>query len=179
MTRADHASGTDRVAEVASTLEFDPQSVVVNVQGDEPLLPPEVIQQLGQCLVADAQIGAATLATPSNNEALAADPNVVKVVRSNTGRALYFSRQHIPYYRQREAAGKWLRHIGVYGYRVSVLRDFCTSPRSSLEVAESLEQLRLLAHDVPLLVLDACAEVPQGVDTMEDLERVRRQLASG
>ena len=174
LTSANHRSGSDRVMEVVARRGWPDDQVVVNVQGDEPLIPPEAIRQVGTYLCENRQAGAATLALPVSDVAAGADPNIVKVVRSDSGRALYFSRQLIPYYRG--APGGWLRHVGIYGYRVGVLRDFCAWPPSALELAESLEQLRLLANDVPLLVLDACADVPLGVDTPEDLARARSQL---
>lgn len=175
LTSNAHASGSDRVMEVAERRGWTDDEVLVNVQGDEPLLPPEVIAQLGGYLAEHPRVGAATLAARCDDPQICADPNVVKVVRSESGLALYFSRAVIPHYRVRSARG-WLRHIGIYGFRVRTLRRFCTLPASPLEQAESLEQLRMLDNDLPLVVLDACADVPPGVDTAEDLPRVRALL---
>lgn len=180
MTRTDHVSGSDRVEEVAEREGWPDETIVVNVQGDEPLLPPEVIRQVGDAMAADPALDAATLCEPVDDERIATDPNCVKVVRDTRNHALYFSRSPIPGARadgQRGRAGPWLRHLGIYGFRAGTLRRFVTLGPSPLELAESLEQLRLLENGMSLLVLDCCRPVPGGVDTREDLERVRRFLA--
>lgn len=188
LTRDDHPSGTDRLHEVAERLALPDDTIVVNVQGDEPLLPPEVIDQVAGALAADSEVSAATLGEPLTEIDRLFDPNVVKVVRDAQGRALYFSRAPIPYARDAFAAGRpatlptpavWLRHIGIYAYRAAVLRRYVTLPRHPLEILESLEQLRLLGHGERLRIDIACAEVPGGIDTPDDLERVRALFATG
>lgn len=181
MTRRSHVSGSDRVAEVAAMERWTDATIVINVQGDEPLLPPEPVGQLADAMAADPAIDVATLCEPIDDEEAAADPGSVKVVRDAGNDALYFSRWPIPAFRSdasRASAGRWLRHIGIYGYRVGALRRFVALAPGSLELAEGLEQLRLLENGIPIRVLDACRPVPKGVDTPEDLERVRRLLAS-
>jgi len=184
MTRADHPSGTDRIAEVAQQLGWGADELVVNVQGDEPLIPPAVIGQVA-ALLADAEAAAAaTLCEPIRRREDLFDPNLVKVVRSDAGLALYFSRAPIPW--ARDAFGDtdgplpdgshWWRHIGIYGYRVRTLERFVTLPPGQLERIESLEQLRLLQAGLDLVVAPACADVPGGVDTPADLARVRRLM---
>ena len=182
MTRADHPSGSDRVEEVAIREGWRDASIVINVQGDEPLLPPAVVRQLADAMSADPGVEAATLCEPVTDALSFADPNCVKVVRDVDGYALYFSRSPIPASRAgggRTPAGTWLRHIGIYGYRVGALRRFVALAPGSLELAEGLEQLRLLENGMRMLVLDACRPVPKGVDTAEDLERTKRILDAG
>ena len=188
MTRADHPSGTDRLHEVATQVGWPDDAIVVNVQGDEPLIPAAVVVQVAEVLALDPGVTAATLAEPLTEVAQLFDPNVVKVVRDIHGRALYFSRSAIPYARDGFSAGRpdvlpepaiWLRHIGIYAYRVSALRRYVSWPRHPLEILESLEQLRLLGMGEPMRVDVACADVPGGIDTPADLERVRAFFASG
>lgn len=166
----DCASGTDRVAEaVAGRDEWD---VVVNVQGDEPLLSGDNIDVLVNGLVADDQSQIATLCRPLDPERVD-DPNAVKVVRDRYGRALYFSRSPIPHPRSRENAAKlWRLHLGIYCFRRDALEKFVALEPSPLEQAESLEQLRALENGIPILVLDA-PHPAFGVDTPEDLQRVQ------
>jgi 3-deoxy-manno-octulosonate cytidylyltransferase (CMP-KDO synthetase) len=188
LTRTDHASGSDRVMEVVERMGWPDDHIVVNVQGDEPLIPPAVIDQVASRLAADPVLGVATLCEPIGDRRTVFDPNVVKVVRTVSGRALYFSRAPIPWHRDAFGgfnasegllpAGSWWRHIGIYGYRVWSLRRFCALAHGALERGESLEQLRLLENDVPIVVDPAVAAVPGGVDTPADLERVRGVLAS-
>lgn len=178
MTSPEHLSGSDRVMEVAARRDWPEDAVVVNVQGDEPLIPPAVIRQVSRALHDDPGTGAVTLCEPVHDPTRAADPNVVKVVRRADGCALYFSRAAVPHVR--DAAGEpapWLRHIGLYGYRLRVLRQFVSLSPSSLERLERLEQLRLLENGVALKVLTACESVPEGVDTDADVARVRELLA--
>ena len=177
MTRTDHVSGSDRVQEVSEREGWPDETVIVNVQGDEPLLPPEVVSQVAEAMTADAALDAATLCEPVGEARIAADPNCVKVVRDARNHALYFSRAPIPGARANSTAGPWLRHLGVYGYRAATLRRFVALRPGALERTESLEQLRLLENGMTLLVLDCCRPVPAGIDTPEDLERVRRLLA--
>ena len=186
MTRTDHPSGTDRLHEVAVQMGWAADEIVVNVQGDEPLIPAAVVIQVADALALDTHVTAATLAEPLTDVAQLFDPNVVKVVRDAHGRALYFSRAPIPYARDSFSAGPpetlpepgiWLRHIGIYAYRVAALQRFVGWPRHPLEVLESLEQLRLLGMGEPMRVDVACAEVPAGIDTAADLQRVRALFA--
>lgn len=181
MTRPDHVSGSDRVMEVAAACGWPDPTIVVNVQGDEPLIPPAVIRQVADCLRTDSQTPAATLCEPLTDPEAVANPNVVKVVRDNLGRALYFSRAPIPH--DRDSAidpdpRVWLRHVGIYGYRLAALRSFVALAPGTLEQRESLEQLRLLENGIRLQVALACEPVPGGVDTAADLERVRRYVES-
>jgi 3-deoxy-manno-octulosonate cytidylyltransferase (CMP-KDO synthetase) len=164
-------SGTDRVAvAIADRSEWE---IVINVQGDEPLLSGDNIDVLVEGLLADDEVRMSTLCRPLEAER-AEDPNAVKVVRDLRGRALYFSRSPIPYPRHREAAWKlWRLHLGIYGFRRDTLAEFVALPPSELEQAEGLEQLRALEHGIPILVLDA-PHPAFGVDTPEDLERVEK-----
>ena len=168
MTSSDCQSGSDRVREVAQTVEAD---VYVNVQGDEPLLEPLAIEKLLDVFVQDTSVQVATLCSPiSREEALS--PNQVKVIRDHVGNALYFSRAPLPFVREANDTAEYLGHIGIYAYRREALCVFTSLPASPLERAEKLEQLRFLQADVPIRVI----EVPRmgvGVDTQEDLERVR------
>ena len=164
-------SGTDRVAvAVADRSEWE---IVINVQGDEPLLSGDNIDVLVEGLLADDEVRMSTLCRPLEAERVE-DPNAVKVVRDFRGRALYFSRSPIPYPRHREAAWKlWRLHLGIYGFRRDALAAFVALPPSELEQAEGLEQLRALEHGIPILVLDA-PHPAFGVDTPEDLDRVEK-----
>ncbi|MBX3699634.1 MAG: 3-deoxy-manno-octulosonate cytidylyltransferase [Dokdonella sp.] len=186
MTRADHASGSDRLAEVATRLRWADAAIVVNLQGDEPLAPPSGIRAVAQALADDAA-PMATLATPLTTSEELFDPNVVKLVRRGDGRALYFSRAPLPwprdaFARSREVlppATPFLRHIGIYAYRAGFLRQFAQLAPTPLERAESLEQLRALEHGHAIAVRLAPEPFPAGVDTPQDLARVERMLAQG
>ncbi|HSG90663.1 MAG TPA: 3-deoxy-manno-octulosonate cytidylyltransferase [Pseudomonadales bacterium] len=183
-TAPDHASGTDRIEEVARRRGWPDDCVVVNVQGDEPLMPPEVIDQVAANLIANGDAGMATLAEPIVRADDVSNPNVVKLVTDARGFALYFSRAPIPFARDSfplpagsaVAAGTWRRHLGIYAYRVGLLHRFVTWPTAPLEAIEMLEQLRVMHHRVGIHVADACAPVPGGVDTPADLERVREHF---
>ncbi|MEA2118398.1 3-deoxy-manno-octulosonate cytidylyltransferase [Halovibrio sp. HP20-50] len=184
MTRDDHPSGTDRLAEVAERLGLANDALVVNVQGDEPLIPPALIDQVALRLAEDPEASIATLAEPISDVASLFNPNVVKVVRTLQGRALYFSRAPIPWDREHFkapptllATDAWLRHIGLYAYRASFLAAYRDWPAASLEQLEQLEQLRALQHGHIIQVALACELNPSGVDTAEDLARVRALLA--
>lgn len=190
MTGAQHASGTDRLAEAARILRLADDEVVVNVQGDEPLVPPAVIVQVAELLLGDPGTGVATLCEPIGDAARLFDPNVVKVVIGGDGFALYFSRAPIPWARDAfgaadarsgalPASGTWYRHIGLYGYRVGTLRRFVALPEGRLERLEALEQLRLIENGIGIRVAVTREQVPGGVDTAADLERVREVLAGG
>ncbi len=184
LTRADHESGSDRVMEVASARGWPEDAVVLNVQGDEPLIPPAVIAQLARNMTADESLASATLCEPVRDRAELFDPNAVKVVRDNQSNALYFSRAPVPYGRDAfllsetdmPPGGLWWRHIGIYAYRVWALARFVSLPTGLLERAESLEQLRLLENGLKMRVAEAEERVPGGVDTPADLERVREQV---
>lgn len=186
MTRADHNSGTDRLAEVASQLGLAADAIVVNVQGDEPLIPPAIIDQVARNLAAHPQAGIATLAEPISGIEALFNPNVVKVVSDKTGLALTFSRAPIAWARDAFAQSRetlpadvpWRRHIGIYAYRAGFLQDFVAWGPCWLEDTECLEQLRALWHGVRIHVDDALEAPPAGVDTAEDLERVRRILGA-
>ncbi len=186
MTREDHNSGTDRLAEVATHLGLAPDAIVVNVQGDEPLIPPCVIDQVAANLAAHAEARMATLAEPIEDIQTLFNPNVVKVVSDLNGLALTFSRSTLPWARDEFArqpdvlpAGvPYRRHIGIYAYRAGFLHDFVSWGPCWLENTEALEQLRALWHGVRIHVGDAIEAPPPGVDTQEDLERVRRLLGA-
>lgn len=182
MTRVDHASGTDRLAEVAKLKRWDGEAIVVNVQGDEPLIDPALIARVASALADDAQASIATAAHPLSELAEFLNPNVVKVVVDGQGRALYFSRAPIPWPRDAFATNPCAfppglpvrRHIGLYAYRTAFLRQYSQLSPNVLEQWESLEQLRALANGFVIRVVD-CLDAPaSGVDTPEDLARVRQ-----
>ncbi len=176
MTRADHPSGTDRIAEVARGLECD---IVVNVQGDEPALDPAAIEAAVAPLCADASVLMATLGTRLDPAADAGNPNTVKVLVDRQGFALYFTRAAVPYRRDaHEALAGVLRHVGLYVYRREFLLTLASLPRTPLERIESLEQLRALEHGYRVRVVET-SYTSVSVDTPEDLERVRRLAADG
>lgn len=184
LTATDHQSGSDRVFEVVETQGWGAAEIVLNVQGDEPLLPSALVAQVGECLLADSAIEVCTLREPIVALDEFQDPNCVKVMVDQRDRALLFSRAGIPYsrgnYNRMALEGNWgWRHVGLYGYRVSALQTFVGLPPSQLEQQESLEQLRLLENGVSLTVLEACEPAAGGVDTPADLERVRALLAAG
>jgi len=173
MTRSDHPSGTDRIAEVASRLELDDEALIVNVQGDEPLIPMELINQVADTLAANSECVMSTAAVAIENAEEIINPNTVKVVLNQQHEALYFSRAAVPYDRT-QSAPTYYRHIGIYAYRVGFLKKYAQLATSPLEVAESLEQLRVLWHGYRIAVHLATELPPAGVDTPEDLERVRK-----
>lgn len=187
MTSTDHASGTDRIAEVARLRGWSPASLVVNVQGDEPLMPAELIRQVAVLLATHANAEMATLASPITTVSEFLDPNIVKVVADGAGRALYFSRAPIPWNRdgapaglasQRDLSGA-RRHIGIYAYRVAALLRLAALPVSALENSEKLEQLRALEDGFDIRVGEAARRPGPDVNTLADLERVRAQIAHG
>lgn len=178
MTGSQHASGTDRIAEVAALRGWDDDAVVVNLQGDEPLMPPELIARTAAALRAGAA-DVATLAAPIGDAAEFSNPNAVKVVCDARGRALYFSRAAIPARRTEVTeAPLGLRHIGLYVYRVGALRTLAATPPCALEQIEKLEQLRALWLGMSIAVEVVEAAPPGGVDTPEDAVRVAPLLAS-
>ena len=174
MTRADHASGTDRIAEAAAALGLAGDAIVVNVQGDEPLIEPALIRDVAAVLARSPEASMSTACHPIRDETAFANPNVVKVVLDAKGYALYFSRSGIPHPREGRIVAN--RHIGIYGYRVSFLQKYSSLPLSPLERSEALEQLRALWHGFRIVVSVSDAESPPGVDTPQDLEAVRRML---
>lgn len=174
MTDPDHASGTDRLAEAVAILGLHRDDIVVNLQGDEPLMPSACLKQVAKLLAGDAPARLATLWAPIEDEAEWRSANVVKLVADARQRALYFSRAPIPHPRGRDfQAGAACRHIGLYAYRVAALQDWSGLPPSPLESAESLEQLRALSAGWIIACAQACAEVPAGIDTPEDLARIQ------
>ena len=177
MTREDHASGTDRLAEVAGQLEWSDEAIIVNLQGDEPLMPVANIERVAALLQANPNADMATLMEPLDRED-ANEASVVKVVASEGGRALYFSRAPIPAHRQGGPAAPMYRHVGLYAYRAGFLRQFVRWPPSAMEQSESLEQLRALANDALIQIELAPEPVPPGVDTETDLAAIRRLLAA-
>ena len=184
MTRADHASGTDRLAEVAVQRRWRDEDIVVNVQGDEPCLAPALVDRVAEALGGDAQAAAATACHPLGSLAEFLDPNVVKVVRDMHGHALYFSRAPIPWPRDafagsRERLPEGLpaqRHIGIYAYRVAFLHRYGALGAAPIEHFEALEQLRILWHGFRIRVIEVAQPQEGGVDTAEDLARIRRKF---
>ena len=184
LTAASHASGTDRIAELAAQERWAEQDIVVNVQGDEPLIPPAIIRQVAVLLESDPEAALATLATPIESLAELLDPNIVKVVCDERGRALYFSRAPIPWNRDGASAGLASqrrftgarRHVGLYAYRVRALKRLASLGPTALESAEKLEQLRALGHGMIIRVADALERPGPDVNTPQDLERVAALL---
>jgi 3-deoxy-manno-octulosonate cytidylyltransferase (CMP-KDO synthetase) len=189
MTSPAHASGSDRLAECARIAGWSDDTVVVNLQGDEPFAPPEGIRAVAEVLLASGA-PMATLATPVADASMLFDPNTVKLVRRADGDALYFSRAPLPWARDAfassrdalpasdAAAGTWLRHIGIYAYRNGFLQAFTALPPGRLEQLESLEQLRALEAGYRIAVGVAPVAFPPGVDTPDDLARAERHLAA-
>jgi 3-deoxy-manno-octulosonate cytidylyltransferase (CMP-KDO synthetase) len=192
MTRVDCANGTERLAEAAAALGLSAEEIVVNVQGDEPLIDPAVIRACAQALSADATCAIATAAHRIDSAEEFFNANVVKVICSTNKRALYFSRAPVPWARDaftninafatsRDALPKnfhALRHVGLYAYRVSFLRDYASLKPTPAELAESLEQLRALEHGYGITVLELAEALAPGVDTAQDLERVRHLVVN-
>lgn len=185
MTSPDHQSGTERIAEVARHCGWADSDIVVNLQGDEPLIPPATIREVASALAGQKQAGIATLAAEMIDAEEIFNPNAVKVVLNKAGYALYFSRAPIPWEREafaqsgRKPSGKipYLRHIGMYAYTVGFLNRYCSWEASPLESVEALEQLRILWHGEAVLVKIVDKTPEAGVDTREDLMRVERVLS--
>lgn len=176
MTAITHQSGTDRIAEVVAKQGFSPQDIIVNVQGDEPLIAPELISQVAVSL-ATGTAPMATLCWPVDDIEMCNNPNVVKVVRDCHNNALYFSRSPIPFYRDGSNSIKNVfRHIGLYAYRAAFLLDIVKWPVCELEATEALEQLRVLWAGHKIRVDEACVHPLQDINTAEDLTRARQQL---
>ena len=179
MTATTHQSGTDRIAEVVARGDFSPHDIIVNVQGDEPLIAPALITQVAMSLAA-SEAPMATLCWPMDDDAMCNNPNVVKVVRDSNHHALYFSRSPIPFYRDINPRPKhFFRHVGLYAYRAAFLLDFVNWPVCELETAEALEQLRVLWAGYKIKVDEACVCPLQDINTAEDLEMLQRQLEQG
>jgi 3-deoxy-manno-octulosonate cytidylyltransferase (CMP-KDO synthetase) len=186
MTRGDHASGTDRLAEVVARRRYAARQIVVNVQGDEPLIAPALIRGVADNLASHREAQIATAAHPLREARELGDPNIVKVVLDLAGYALYFSRAPIPY--ARDAFAKNMRtiprglpvyrHLGIYAYRAAFLREFTRLKPPAIERFEALEQLRALAHGRRISVAITRTAPPAGIDTPADLERVRRSLGA-
>jgi 3-deoxy-manno-octulosonate cytidylyltransferase (CMP-KDO synthetase) len=184
MTSPTHTSGTDRIAEVVQARQFAPEEIVVNLQGDEPMMPPQVLTSVAKAVAEDSSADIATAVAPIASLREFLDPNCVKALRGTEGRALYFSRAPVPWPRDRVTAnqpasfaGAW-RHIGIYAYRVRSLLQFAAWPPTPLETTEKLEQLRALEHGMRIQLVTLKESPPGGVDTPEDLERVRAALTS-
>ena len=178
MTRADHASGSDRLAECAVHYGWTDDAIVVNLQGDEPFAPAAGIREVARALAED-DAPMATLATPISDAHELFDPNVVKLVRDARGRALYFSRAPLPWARDALPADvPFLRHIGIYAYRAGFLRHYTGLSRTPLEQAESLEQLRVLENGHAIAVRLTPEPFPPGIDTEADLARAEHWLAA-
>jgi len=173
LTAATHATGTERVAAVARQLDAD---VVVNLQGDEPLVPPEAIEAAVSCLLQDERVGLSTLKTRLRDDSEINDPNIVKVVTDRAGLALYFSRSPIPWAPAGSACGLLYRHIGLYVYQRNFLLQLAGMPPSPLEQAESLEQLRALENGYPIKVAET-DYYPIGVDVPGDIDKIERFLS--
>ena len=174
MTRADHESGTDRLAEAAQLLKLRAEHIVVNVQGDEPLIEPALIRDLAGVLAKRREAAMATACHAIHDEATARNPNVVKVVLDAAGYALYFSRAQIPF--PRAAGATHYRHAGIYAYRVRFLREYAALPPAPIERAEALEQLRALWHGHRIVVVVSETDIPPGVDTPQDLQAVLSRM---
>lgn len=185
LTRPDHHSGSDRIRELADAQAWDDDTILVNLQGDEPFLPAALIDAVAERLDQDAAVDWATVATPIPRASEYFDPNAVKVVLDANGFALYFSRAPIPWDRQHSpqrdlpANMPALRHIGLYAYRLGALRRYCAAPQADIEQTECLEQLRALAMGMRIAVAVTDKPPPVGVDTPEDLERLRQALEQG
>ena len=178
LTSSDHPTGTDRIAEIAQQLKLPGDALVVNVQGDEPLIPPELINQVAQTLDNNPQCAISTVAVSITDRSEINNPNVVKVVLNRAGEALYFSRAPVPFIRDagRQSATEHLRHLGIYAYRAGFLQAFTQLEPAPPEQAEALEQLRALWNGYRIAVYKASEAPPAGVDTPEDLERIRQIL---
>lgn len=194
MTSADHPSGSDRIAECVERLGWESRTVVVNLQGDEPLMPPACLDQVAALLAANIESGSgadlgadvASLWWPLREAGEVTDPNLVKVVTDQRGMALYFSRSVIPHPRDPggvtaalAAGAVWKRHIGLYAYRADALQAFTAAGPGQLERLEKMEQLRFLEHGRAIVMAQAAEAIPAGVDTPDDLRRVRALLENG
>jgi 3-deoxy-manno-octulosonate cytidylyltransferase (CMP-KDO synthetase) len=174
MTREDHPSGSDRLAEAAGLLDLAPEDIVINIQGDQPVFPPELISRLAAVLRRDPEVVMVTPVKRLSDPAAAANPNVVKVVFDRAGRALYFSRSPLPFWRAGDTP-YFYRHLGIYAYRVQFLKEFVHLPPGRWEAAEKLEQLRALEHGFPIHVVETDGDTRE-VDTPADARQVEEFL---
>jgi 3-deoxy-manno-octulosonate cytidylyltransferase (CMP-KDO synthetase) len=174
MTREDHPSGSDRLAEAAGLLGLAPEDIVINIQGDQPVFPPDLISQLCAVLRRDPGVVMVTPVKRLSDPAMAANPNVVKVVFDRAGRALYFSRSPLPFWRD-GGQPSYYRHLGIYAYRVQFLKEFVHLPPGRWEAAEKLEQLRALEHGFPIHTVETDGDTRE-VDTPEDARQVEEFL---
>lgn len=181
MTSPTHNSGTDRLAEVVEKLQLNDEDIIINLQGDEPLMPHALLSQVAELLAANPCAGIATLMQPINTFTDLTNPNIVKVALGENQQALYFSRAPIPFPRdefstgeQKMPSGNFYRHLGLYAYRVATLKQITKLPEHPLEALEKLEQLRPLAHGIKIVAELAKVIPPHGIDTQEDLERIRK-----
>jgi len=175
MTSDQHQSGTDRLAEVCEVMQWQVEDIVVNLQGDEPLTPPELLHQVATNLHDFQDCAIATLTTPIEEQCEIDDPNIVKVVSDINGYALYFSRAAIPYKREKDeptAKHQYFRHLGIYAYRVEFLNNYNKMPQCTLETIEKLEQLRAMYHGYKIHTQQAVKLPGPGIDTPEDLQKV-------
>ena len=177
LTSADHDSGSDRLAEVVQVLNIADDEIVVNVQGDEPMIPGKLIDQVAFSLEGAKDAAMSTAARKITNHASIEDPNVVKVVFTHNGRAMYFSRASIPFARDERKADAW-HHIGIYAYRSAFLKRYHLLEPSLIEQTESLEQLRVLDNGEQIMVEKIDYETSVGVDTLADLEAIRKLMVS-
>jgi 3-deoxy-manno-octulosonate cytidylyltransferase (CMP-KDO synthetase) len=180
MTSKDHQSGSDRIAECATLLDWPDDCLIVNLQADEPLMPPACLEQVAALLVERTDCQVASLSWPIEEAAEVLNPNAVKVVTDERGCALYFSRAPVPYARAFDSIDaamrggvEWKRHLGLYAYRLDALLHFAASSATALETAERLEQLRVMEQGGKIAMARACEFIPAGIDTPEDLARVR------
>ncbi len=178
MTNPEHPSGSDRIEELTRILKLKDEDIVVNVQGDEPLIPAAVINQVAENLQKNPQAGLCSLYEKIDNLEDISNPNVVKVVTDKQGMALYFSRTGIPFDRDSSATTTYKRHIGLYAYRVKALREFVAWPQGELEISEKLEQLRFMEHGIKIHMAQSLESIPPGIDTEADLLHVRNLLES-
>ena len=181
MTSADHQSGSDRIAECAVKLGWPDDHLVVNLQGDEPLMPSSCLDQVAALLDQRPDCEVASLYWPISEAEEVQNPNAVKVVTDLKDRALYFSRSPVPYARSYTSISEaiaggvvWKRHLGLYAYRLAALRRYTACPPTALEISERLEQLRIMEQGGRIAMAEACEFIPAGVDTLEDLERARK-----
>ncbi len=175
MTKPDHVSGTDRLQEAASLLELNDEDIVINLQGDEPLMPSENLQQVAKLLEISVEASVATLYEEMSVQGNLTNPNIVKLVKDKNDRVLYFSRSGIPFDRDnvRESDAVFKRHVGIYAYRKSALDRFVKYSEATLEIMEKLEQLRFMENGEAIVAQKALLPIPVGVDTEEDLQAVR------
>jgi len=185
MTRSDHQSGSDRIAECAAQLGWPDDHLIVNLQGDEPLMPATCLDQVAALLDERADCEVASLYWPITDAEEVQNPNAVKVVTDSEDRALYFSRSPIPFARAHtdidaalDAGIVWKRHLGLYAYRLAALRRYTSSPPTPLEKSEHLEQLRIMEQGGRIAMARACEFIPAGIDTQDDLDRVRDLIES-